>query len=126
MCQNHSRYIRYFNENSALKSALLPHANTQSPDDTGCNWSLMVAIWTFLWTSITYRYPIYISPVGECATMLHHSKNCSSFYGITASLKTDRRAHKFWDILKNQSIWAIKIILLYRRVKDSFKGHFLC
>ena len=28
-------------------------------------------------------------------------------------------------ILKNQSIWRIKIILLYRRIKDSFKGHFL-
>ena len=33
-------YIRYFSWNCALKSALFPHANTQSPDETECNWSL--------------------------------------------------------------------------------------
>ena len=28
-------------------------------------------------------------------------------------------------ILKNQRIWPIRIILLYRRIQDSFKCHFL-
>ena len=28
-------------------------------------------------------------------------------------------------ILQNQSIWPIKIILLYRQIKDSFRGCFL-
>ena len=37
MCENRSLYIKYFNENYALNSALLPHANTQTPDVTECN-----------------------------------------------------------------------------------------
>ena len=63
--------------NYALKSALLPHANTQSPDVTEYNWSLW-SLCMFLWTSITNPYAIYISPVGDSATMLDQSKNCSS------------------------------------------------
>ena len=41
---------------------------------------------------------------GECATMVGQSKNCSSLYGIKASLKSIiayRRAHKFWDPILN-------------------------
>ena len=38
MCENRSLYIKYFSY--ALKSALLPHANTQSPDVTEYNQSL--------------------------------------------------------------------------------------
>ena len=40
MCENHSLYIKYFSENEALKSAIFPHANTPSPDETECNRSL--------------------------------------------------------------------------------------
>ena len=35
-----------------------------------------------------YPYAIYISPAGECATMLGQSENCNSLYGIKASLNT--------------------------------------
>ena len=40
---------------------------------------------------------------------------------------TYRQAHKFeipFLILKNQSIRPIKVILLFRQIKDSFKGLF--
>ena len=36
MCENHSLCIKYFCLNY-VKSALLPVANTQSPDETECN-----------------------------------------------------------------------------------------
>ena len=35
--ENHSLYIRYFNQNYALKLALPIHANTQNPDEIECN-----------------------------------------------------------------------------------------
>ena len=40
MRENPSLHIKYFSSYYALKSALLPHANNQSPDETECNGSL--------------------------------------------------------------------------------------
>ena len=34
MCDRHSLYVKYFSQNYGLNSALLPHANTQSPGVT--------------------------------------------------------------------------------------------
>ena len=50
-------------------------------------YSFQVVTWMFLWTSITNPYVIHISPVGEWATMLGQSKNCSSLWQIKPSLK---------------------------------------
>ena len=36
MYGNHLLYIKYFSQNYALKSALLPHANSASPDLNEC------------------------------------------------------------------------------------------
>lgn len=63
---------------NALKSALFPHANTQSPDVAECIPIVMVVTWMFLWTSVTNPYAIYISPAGECATMLGQSKRTAA------------------------------------------------
>ena len=40
MRKNHTLYIKYFSLNYALRSALLPHAKTPSPDVPECNQSL--------------------------------------------------------------------------------------
>ena len=41
MYENHSLYIKYFcTQNYALKSAILPHADTPSPEVTECSRSL--------------------------------------------------------------------------------------
>ena len=64
--------------NYALKSALLPHANTQSPDITECNRLLWKPECFYEPVSLTHIYTIYISPAEECITMLGQSQNCSS------------------------------------------------
>ena len=44
--------------------------------------------------SITNPYAKYISPAGECATVLGQSKNCSSMLGIKLSLKSINELEK--------------------------------
>ena len=61
-----------------FKSALLAHANTESPHVTECNQSL------WYWPECFYKpvsltqYAICISPAGECTTMLGQSKDRSA------------------------------------------------
>ena len=61
----------------------------------------------FLWTSITNPYAIYTRPAGVCATMLGQSKNCSSLYGIKASLKliNDLQTQSFPNSSKGLGDW---------------------
>ena len=69
----------------------------------------------FLRTSITNRCAIYISPAGECATILGQSKNCSSLQGISASLKS--LFDTVFLILQNQNIWPIEIVFFINIVE---------
>ena len=75
----------------------------------------MLVTWMFLRTSITNRYAIYISPAGECATILGQSKNCSSLQGISASLKSI--FDTVFLILQNQNIWPIEIVFFINIVE---------
>ena len=101
------------------KSAFLLYPNTQSADKTECNQSLWYWPECF-YEPVTNPYALYISPTGECATVLGQSKNCSSLQGIKASLKsindfqTSVWILRLFVILKNQRIWPIQNMLLYR------------
>ena len=79
-CDNSSP--KYIWHKWACGSAIKHHSLTGLP-------IVIVVTWLFLlWTSITNPYVIYISPAGECTTVLRQPNNCSSLYRTKVLLKS--------------------------------------